>query len=130
MIHEIQCDSPAGRAEFADANRTQIEQKGLRAWDYGRMISVTRWSLSAGFMDEREAWHWLIRAGKSIKRWYNSWEEYGTGWSLGYEYWNDGRGVDREFLRQLNWLNSDARSPWNEVGWDVEIPTESSPFQL
>lgn len=115
------CDDPAGRLAFAETHRWEIEKYGLRAWDYGRMISVARWSYSGGLLPEAEAWGWLHRAARLIQESYPSWEEYGRGWQIGCGYGNDGRGVPPDFNASLDWLLTAADSPWRQLRWEEEL---------
>jgi len=117
----LACNDPVGRRAFAETHRWEIEQYGLRAWDYGRMICVARWSYSGGLLPEAEAWGWLHRAARLIQESYPSWEEYGRGWQIGYGYWNDGRGVPPDFNASLDWLRTAADSPWRQLRWEEEL---------
>lgn len=113
------CDDPDGRIAFALRNQAELRSKGLVAWDLGRLISVARWSCTAGYISSDEAWDWISLASTRIQSCYQSWEDCGRGWLLGYGYWKDGGEIDKAFLERLNWLNRSARSPWKRIEWDT-----------
>lgn len=117
---DLRCDNPAGRATVAELHRLEIQQYGLRAFDYGRMVSVARWSYTGGLLTAEEAWDWLLRCARLVQGTYASWPEYGRGWRLGYTYWCDG-AIDFYVNRQLTWLETAAKSPWRRIRWNEDL---------
>lgn len=112
----ISCENPEGRVAVALANRAVIEKSGLVAWDKGRLVSVARWCVAAGYISRDEGWDWVLQAAGVIECAYGSWEEFGAGWALGYQYWSSGK-IDATFQSHLDWLLKDASSPWNILPW-------------
>jgi Protein of unknown function (DUF1266) len=108
-----------GQLGYALKHRDKILRAGLRAWDLGRLISVARWALTGGFLTPNETWEWILDAGMLLRLGYDSWEEYGDGWLLGYEFWDGGKPADPGFAKQLQWLRHDSSSPWKKIPWHI-----------
>ena len=119
------CDDPEGRVAFALENQAELRSRGLVAWDLGRIVSVARWSYTAGYVSADEAWDWISLASARIQSCYQSWEDYGQGWLLGFGYWIDGGKIDDDFQSSLDWLNRNARSPWKWIKWDTPLESKT-----
>ncbi|SFC21947.1 DUF1266 domain-containing protein [Clostridium uliginosum] len=50
--------------------------KTVAAWDTDRLVTVARWSYSADYITEEEAWNYINKAVSMAKSSFNSWEEY------------------------------------------------------
>ncbi len=119
------CDHPDGRIEFSRENLAELRSKGLLAWDLGRIASVARWSYTANYVSADEAWEWILLASTRIQSCYQSWEEFGQGWLLGFGYWLDGGEINDRFQSSLDWLNRSVRSPWKRIKWDTLLESKT-----
>ncbi|MBQ9538260.1 MAG: DUF1266 domain-containing protein [Treponema sp.] len=65
----------------------QVEKKlgeyGLLAWDYGRLLTVLRWGIGAGWLSEQEAMQYARPLIDEILDCYASWEDYLAHYTIG-----------------------------------------------
>jgi hypothetical protein len=55
----------------------------LMAWDLDRVGYLVRLFLNAGFIDESEAWAWMDKVAKEVKKYFKTWDEYMASLLLG-----------------------------------------------
>lgn len=70
------------------SNLPGLRERSLKAWDYGRSISLCRWGYTAGFLSESEAWDLIFVYRNEIVTLYNSWEDYAANYLLGRMFWS------------------------------------------
>lgn len=99
-------------------HRDDLSSKKLLAWDYGRMIGVARWSYSAGFISEEEAWKNMLFAGQQIQHSYSSWDDYERNYLLGRSFWKHSI-ANGDIASGLTWLENNPKSPWKTVPWNL-----------
>ena len=106
--------TPAQQA-FVTQYGAQVGNRGLLAWDLGRLFAVAGWGYLAGFCSEAEAWGVSLPAGDRLRAAYTSWDEFGQHYRLGCLFWNaDAVGQTDQILGQLR---SAPDSPWKVVPW-------------
>ena len=130
-----------------------MRERTLRAWDWGRSVSLCRWGFNAGFLSEEEAWEKILAYRVKILGYYNSWEDFTANYALGRMFWNayssdkDGyidkaNEIFESYNRLIHTQDSIWRAPWNGSGdvsplysyetafEDIPITYESTkPFQ-
>lgn len=108
--------------DIAKQVHDQAGDKTLIAWDFGRLIDVTRWCYTMGWLSEEEAWTYIIPAAIEIQETYNSWEEFGRHYILGRAYWMrdmNANGAQENILKFL--INEKNATPWTTISWEVEL---------
>ncbi|MPZ79324.1 MAG: DUF1266 domain-containing protein [Actinophytocola sp.] len=92
----------------------------LRAYDWGRAVTMARWGMRAGYCDRVAAERGVLRAGDLCARHYGSWAELSAGFGMGRMLSFDDEDFPvhhvevREAHRKL--LAEDA-SPWRTMPW-------------
>src|SRR5579859_2769416 len=88
---------------FAAQYGAQLGQRGLMAWDLGRLFAIAGWGYLAGFCSDVEAWGVSMPAAQRLRSAYGSWEEFGQHYRLGCMFWSaDAVGQTDQVLAQLN----------------------------
>jgi hypothetical protein len=106
--------TPAQQA-FITQNGAQLGNKGLLAWDLGRLFAVAGWGFLAGYCNEQEAWGVSMPAADRLRATYGSWAEFGQHYRLGCLFWSaDAVGQTDQILAQLG---SAPDSPWKTTPW-------------
>ncbi len=82
------------RHYFVAETRDVLGEYGLLAWDYGRMISVLRWGIGAGWLTEAEALEKAAPFIEKLKNSYASWEDYASHFAFGRAYYAISTGRD------------------------------------
>jgi hypothetical protein len=103
---------------FVGQYGAQLGNRGLLAWDLGRLLAVAGWGYLAGFCSDVEAWGLILPAAERLRSTYTSWDEYGQHYRLGCLFWSaDAVGQIDQVLAQLR---SAPDSPWRVVPWRLE----------
>lgn len=100
----------------------KLNGKTLYAWDYGRMINLSRWCYTAGYISEKEAWQYILPAGIKLQSYYGSWREYGDQYLLGRAYWLKdiyGSADQTVILKALT--NPSSKSAWTTIDWKTDL---------
>nr|WP_302830567.1 DUF1266 domain-containing protein [uncultured Bacteroides sp.] len=87
-------------------------QRGILAWDLGKMIILARIASDYGLISEKEAWEYIEFADKKCRESFTSWEEVGKSYLLGQAVNHPG---EEEFKKVIGYYCSameDAESPW------------------
>ena len=123
LIHDF-ADAPppddriwAGKLRCALKYKKEILERGLRGWDLGRVASVARWSHTAGFISAAEAWNLILKPAPLLRREYDSWQDYGEAWRIGFAFYNAGE-PDDDFAQKLDWMQRNSASPWKKIPWN------------
>jgi hypothetical protein len=114
---------PAGFPVFVWSHRDELQTSQLLAWDLCRLIQVPRWGYTADYLEEDDAWSWILHAAQKLQRSFRSWEATGQNFLLGYEFWirlNEAPD-DPDWRRAYEWLVSDPESPWNQLPWNTTL---------
>lgn len=102
---------------FVDQMKDVLGFHGIEAWDAGRLISIIRWGISAGYLSYKEGIDLIKPITEKLKDDYWSFEDFIAHWLAGYCY-NNLYGSTTE-----NWLddvleaieNSRAYIPFEEL---------------
>jgi hypothetical protein len=106
------------RLAFVAQNGAIVGQRGLLAWDLGRLLAVAGWGFLAGFCNDIEAWGVILPAADRIRNAYASWDEYGQHYKLGALFsMPDAAGQIENVLGQLR---AAPDSPWKMVPWRLD----------
>jgi hypothetical protein len=119
-VHPFERESMAFAFDFVWFHRDDLGEHGLLAWDYGRLINVARWSYSAGYITEQEAWEYITYAGPRIQQSFSSWDEYGDEYLLGRTFWQRSNSHPNAYT-SINWLKTYSSSPWKTLRWDMKL---------
>jgi uncharacterized protein DUF1266 len=100
---------------FITQNGAQVGNRGLIAWDLGRLFAVAGWGYLAGFCNDIEAWGVTAPAANRLRAAYTSWDEFAQHYRLGCLFWNaDAVGQTDQIIAQLR---SMPDSPWKTTPW-------------
>lgn len=109
---------PNPRVRFVASLGGDVPPQGALAWDLGRVVSLTRSTYSAGYMEEAEAWRWIEEAGEKARTAFGSWREWGPSWVVGHRFWSAGsEDEDTALQSRLDLLLRDPSSRWNRTPW-------------
>lgn len=89
--------------------------KTIGAWDYDRIVNVARWSYSAGYITEEQAWSYIQKAREMAKTEFNSWDEYFVSNVYGRSISYDGDPAELKETGELL-LNGD-KSIWKDIAF-------------
>jgi hypothetical protein len=102
---------------FVGQYGAQLANRGLLAWDLGRLLALAGWGFLAGYCQEFEAWGVILPAADRIRGAYTSWEEYGQHYKLGALFaMPAAAGQIDQVLAQLA---SAPDSPWKTTPWQL-----------
>ncbi|MHB0976458.1 MAG: DUF1266 domain-containing protein [Candidatus Aquicultorales bacterium] len=110
----------AKRADILRLNASTIEEKGLAAWDHGRVIFVSRMSLAAGYISESEAWSASANSARILQKTYDSWADFSENYLMGRSLWGPEDNPAPAEL-SVDWLLSNQSSPWRTIPWDTPL---------
>jgi hypothetical protein len=103
------------RLAYVGQHGAELGQRGLLAWDLGRLLSIAGWGFLAGYCNEVEAWGVMLPAADRIRNAYASWDEYGQHYKLGAMFaMPDAAAQIDQVLAQLR---AAPDSPWKSVPW-------------
>ena len=85
---------------------------------------LTREGLLLGWLEEGEAWPYLLDLAREVQRTFASWEDYGADFILSRQVWGGKDSADA-FDEIVPLLLSAEDSPWRTVPWNQ--PTLSMP---
>jgi len=85
----------------------------LIGWVLSRLVQVARWGRTAGYIDEDEAWRWIVQAARTLQWSYDSWPALGHDFVIGFEFWRRATHTPKAFDLSpfFNWLKRDPQSP-------------------
>lgn len=130
----------AGQLNPEDANRLVVAHRyyakyaaqSLTAWDYVRYISLCRWGVAAGYINEEQAWPHVMHAAQILQQTFTSWREVGENYLIGREFWSlsQTKTDDQEMRTIYEKLLNDPTSPWNHIPWSLRLEPPSSTTQM
>ncbi len=82
------------RTYFVAEMQDILGEYGLLAWDYGRVLSILRWSIAAGWIPEGEALELAKPFIDELINAYDSWEDYAVHYALGRVFYAVSDGKD------------------------------------
>jgi hypothetical protein len=106
------------RLAFANQFGAEIGNRGLLAWDLGRLLAVAGWGYLSGYCSEDEAWGAIFSAGVRLRGGYGSWDEYGKHYRYGALFWDATATAQIDPI--LAQLTSAPNSPWKTTAWSLD----------
>ncbi len=93
-----------------------LRVRTLKAWDYGRGISVCRWAYDAKYITFEECLKMMMDYRDKILRLYNSWDDFAANYIWGRMFWAAGfKDIDpigNESLSMLSRLQNRDNNIW------------------
>ncbi len=83
-------------------------------------MNVAGWCHVAGYLEEDEAWEWVLPAARRLQKSYGSWSELGNGYCLGRQFWNPSSS-DGRCEQACSALLAKPSSPWRRLAWDLDL---------
>jgi hypothetical protein len=119
------------RRKFVEERAEELEGKSLTGWDLSRLISLARWGVAAGYLEEDEAWDWIMPAAVEIQQTYVSWEDLGESYLLGREFWSplQTQATGYKYRGAVYWLTHNKYSPWKNFDWNMDLGSSMSPIE-
>ncbi|MCI4666921.1 MAG: DUF1266 domain-containing protein [Bacteroidia bacterium] len=111
------------RVAMISENRYNVRYLSFLAWDYLRLIDLTRQGFVAGFIKEKDAWDRIISAAQVLQARYESWRDMGQHFLYAREFWSavemnrDGNMYQKAYKDLLN----QPDSPWNLIEWGISL---------
>ena len=91
-------------------------------WNYPRMINLARWGYAVGYLQEEEAWGFIMPAAGRLQRSFSSWQELGQAYLEARAAWYSNRRADRrEADYAYRSLLADQDSPWRKYPWNLDL---------
>jgi len=91
-------------------------------WNYPRTINLARLGYAAVYLQEDEAWGYIVPAAERLQKTFSSWQEVGQIYLKTRAAWYSSAIGDR---RQAEWayrvLLSDQDSPWRKYPWNLDL---------
>jgi len=110
------------RFRFVAANWDEYQYLTIKAWDFGRSISLCRWGYNAGFITEDEAWVRIFRIARKIQPLYRSWEEYGYDYLMGRLFWASSFEEEQSYFEWTEPIyNKLLNSYWSWLDWNIDL---------
>jgi hypothetical protein len=103
---------------FVNQFGAEIGNRGLQAWDLGRLLAVAGWGFLAGYCSEEEAWGAILSAGVKLRGAYGSWDEFGKHYRIGAIFADAASVPQVEAI--LSQLTSAPNSPWRTTPWSLD----------
>lgn len=90
-------------------------ERGILAWDMGRLVVVARMAHDKGFLGEGVAWEYVGDALRQCKAVFSSWGELSNSYIIGRAMWS-GAGMMLDGLKEIahDLLEKDG-SPWRSL---------------
>ena len=82
------------RMYFVSETQNVLGFHGLLAWDYGRILSILRWSVASGWISEMEAVNLAQPFIDELIEAYDSWEDYAVHYAFGRVFYAVSGGMD------------------------------------
>ena len=82
------------RLYFVAEMQELLGEYGLLAWDYGRVLSILRWSIAARWLSEADALELAKPFIDELINAYDSWEDYAVHYALGRVFFAISDGKD------------------------------------
>ncbi len=103
---------------FVNQYGAEIGNRGLLAWDLGRLLAVAGWGYLAGYCSEEEAWGAILSSGVRLRGAYGSWDEYAKHYRLGLLFFD--AGATGQLDQVLAQIMASPNSPWRAVAWSLD----------
>lgn len=92
-------------------NRNDIE-RGILAWDMGRLVYYSRIAYETDIIDEITAWNYIESAAKHCQTIFNTWEEVGKSFLIGQAMEYPQQENLRKAINNFKQAIESKESPW------------------
>jgi Protein of unknown function (DUF1266) len=96
---------------------SELQQFGIGAWDFGRIVMVTRWCFDCGYITEQQAWKYIDEANVLAKSSYFSWSDFSKSYVIGRAVWGGTKQYASYIADTARDLLEKPNSPWVELPW-------------
>jgi hypothetical protein len=109
------------RADTARAGPldSAARSRALLAWDCSRLVHLARLCFFAGYIDEADAWQYILAGAQKLSTAFHSWDAYGESLLAGREL--SAAPPSAELARAVAALLADADSPWRQRSWVAAV---------
>ncbi len=91
-------------------------------WDLPRAIYMARWGVDAGFLNEKEAWDFIIPAAQRLQVTYFSWQQLGDAYLIGRaDNYASSQSEVRQGESAYRTLLTSPSSPWRTLPWNLGL---------
>jgi hypothetical protein len=101
----------------------KLPAEGIAAFDYAWYIYLCRAGMATGFLDEKEARSFMMKAAKLAQQSYSGWESYIAAYVCGSQFVSSDKRLD--FTKQnhvyFSKLFAARRSPIRQIDWKIHI---------
>ena len=106
-----------------------LNGSGITAWDLARVVSVIRMGVTAGYVEEDEAWDMIYHEADAAQQIYENWYQFAQEYMIGRQYTmrnlDDIKGLD--YLGHVHQLLVQPDSPWQRYAqFDLPLPSRKS----
>lgn len=109
-----ECIAGRGDNNFAAFNNENM-QKGILAWDLGRLVIIARLCFDANYIDEKAAWGVIRNGYEMAAKKYANWKDFAVSYLIGRGMF----GGDTMMLNGLYYIAEkafeDDNSPWKNI---------------
>jgi hypothetical protein len=114
--HHAECRSKLEAWAYLSSRKDM--DRGTRAYDLGRAVTVARVAYGAGYLSARDTWVFIDMAAEQSAREFASWREFAVSYMLGRAIWSGVEDPDLENMHKIAvQLQTHPRSPWVTEGW-------------
>ncbi|MDR1571513.1 MAG: DUF1266 domain-containing protein, partial [Clostridiales Family XIII bacterium] len=88
---------------FVKALGEKWGDKGIKAWDWFRMMHIASWGYVAGYLELSEVYAFAEPIAEKLRSTFSSWDEATENYMDGYAYWSrtDVSEPDTQYERRL-----------------------------
>jgi len=109
------------RNKFARLYYPQMKQTSLLAFDFVRVVDLSREGYLANYIGEDEAWAHIMMAADRLQQTYHSWHELSDNYVLGRQYWGRNNEGQAEFAATLQCAHDLKDGPWQLNQWEMPL---------
>lgn len=95
----------------------------ILAWDAGRSAFICHLCYQVGYITYEQAWAHLMQNAIQIQSAYSSWEEFGSAFIIGRQFWR--KELDDDYTEQhLSMIHDQLANPdhiWNTLPWNLHL---------
>ncbi len=92
-------------------------QAGVSAWDWGRLVTLSRWCYDRKYITEAEAWQYINHATQQSRAGFSSWETYSQSYMIGQFLWNPDPSENEPMVTFVKDLLKSEKSPLKRIRW-------------
>jgi hypothetical protein len=105
-----------GEGDRSDPEKAPVAtDQDLLAWDMARLVHVARSARHARFLEDAEAWTYVLAAGSQVAGAFRGWDDFGHSFLRGRLAW--AAAVDGKVDGAIEHLLADPASTWNRRAW-------------